>query len=472
MKIAYSTALVVFIFLCFSAPAKSQSNPHKYIMDSLSPYASREVKKRRYQALKDLGAEAVTMDMWWGIIEPEEGKFDWSIYKENFEIAREVGLQIIPIFSFHSVNEGNAKFPLGKWIWNKFKDMKFKDSDGIENEEFIEYLVAEAHELRKNVLISFKENFHQFDSVIPKIYVGLGPSGEARYPSFSAYWNYPGVGRHQAGSDRAKLSFQNFAREKYGIIEKLNGAWGTHLDSFENVDTPTDGLRFFEEGVKTEYGRDFMEWYQGVLEKSIDQDQRNANEVLKGENGFHGVLAGKIAGLYWLATDWKYPHGAERAAGYNDYDRIMKIFARNNFELTFTCFEMENKDQYPDFSRAADLVSEIAQLGKKNNVKISGENAEPFDLGYKSWDRIDRAYRNINRVFELNAISAFTFLRADFLINEDGSLRPEAVLYKKHLAPAPQEVAIEEEEHVGLNPLLGCGKKLGKIGHQSPLLQH
>jgi alpha-amylase len=477
MRMMYSTAFVAIICVGFSVLAQAQSNspqtfsakasPHRYVMDSLNPYAPYEVKKRRYKALKDLGVEAITMDMWWGITEPEEEKSNWAIYKENFQLLKEIGLKGIPILSNHSESD----FPLPKWVWNKGKDMKFKDSYGVENEEFLSYFVTEGHTLRKKRLLSFKENFHQFDSIIPKIYIGLGPAGEARYPSFTSHWNYPGVGRHQAGSDSARVSFQNFAREKYGIVEKLNGAWGTSLESFESLSTPTDGLSFFKDGINTEYGKDFMEWYQGVLEASVNQDQKDANEILKtGENSFHGALAGKIAGLYWLATDKVFSHGAERAAGYYNYDHLIKVFEKNNFELTFTCFEMENKDYYPDFSRAADLVAEVAQLAKKNNVKLSGENAEPFDLSYRSWGAIDWAYRNITKVFEQNDISAFTFLRADFLVNPDGSLRPEAALYRQHMAP-PVLTKTEEELASNRIGIEGCVRELSGLGRPSQPLQ-
>jgi len=467
MRVAPMKTLAAILCLCFSTSALAQPQPHKYVMDSLNPFASREVKKLRYEALKNLGVEGITMDIWWGVVEPEEGKFNWDIYKENFKLAKEAGLKVIPIEPGHS----EERQPLPGWIWNKFKDMKFKDSEGVENREFISYFVPEAHELRKKVLQSFKENFYEYDSIIPMIYIGLGPSGEARYPSFSSYWNYPAVGRHQAGSDRAISNFQKYARDQFGIIEKLNGALGLKLQSFEELTPPTDGLRFFKDGVNSAYGRFFMDWYQGVLDSSVDQDQRNANEVLKtGENPFHGVLAGKIAGIYWLATDKVFSHGAERAAGYYNYDRLMKVFAKNNFELTFTAFEMDNKDYYPDFSRAADLVREIAELGKKNNVRISGENADAFDLSYRSWAAIENAYRNINRVFENNDITAFTFLRADFLVNDDGSLRPEAALYRQHLGDASQTVKVEEEEEalLGMPELKGCNEKLGETGRHRP----
>ncbi len=479
MKLNASSVLAATLFLLFSIQSYSQTNPHKYIMDSLNPYGSYEAKKARYQAIKDLGAEAVTIDMWWGIVEPEEGQFHWEIYKENFKIAQEVGLKVIPIFSFHPVDEGDAKFPLGEWIWKKTK--KFKDQYGVENSEYPEFFSQVGHELRKKVMESFRDNFYEFESIIPKIYIGFGPQGEGRYPSFSwKDWRFPGVGRHQAGSESAIKSFQDHMEREMGTIEKLNSVWHSNFTSFDQIMTPTDGLHFFSDGAETPYGKDFLDWYQGVLEKSMDLDQKNANDVFKNTSRpYRAALAGKLAGIYWLATDPVFKNGAARAAGYYILERIIKVFAKNFFELTFTCFEMANRDEYPDFSKAADLVRYVTQIANALNVKVSGENAEPFRLKQRSIESIKAAYRNILAVFRTSIISAFTFLRIDDLVDENGKFKPEADLYKEFvsLSAEAHPVAPPREEHFTemgppqisecIDTLVKANPAVGHPGHQS-----
>lgn len=54
------------------------------------------------KALKAAGAEGVMVDVWWGIAERERpGAYNWSGYDDLMEMARQIGLKVQAVMSFH-----------------------------------------------------------------------------------------------------------------------------------------------------------------------------------------------------------------------------------------------------------------------------------------------------------------------------------------------------------------------------------
>jgi len=50
--------------------------------------------ERRLRRLKEMGVHGVMADMWWGLIEGEPGKYDWSFYRQVVEAAERVGIDV------------------------------------------------------------------------------------------------------------------------------------------------------------------------------------------------------------------------------------------------------------------------------------------------------------------------------------------------------------------------------------------
>ena len=221
------------------------------------------------------GDHAITTDLSWGWIEPEEGKFDWSYYKDYLQRVKKAGLKWVPIFSFHSIggNVGdNVNVPIPEWVWSKSRDMQFEDRFGRKSNEYIHFLVPEAYEYYERFMESFREAFWDEREHIAKIYVGMGPAGELRYPSYASSmgWSYPQIGEFQTFGPRFGEFFKNFLSARYGTIDALNSAWGIHATSFDDgFSAPRDGEHFFRSARGSAYQRDYFDAQQLVMENHL-----------------------------------------------------------------------------------------------------------------------------------------------------------------------------------------------------------
>ena len=55
----------------------------------------------------------------WGAVERQPGRYDWSGYRQVFELAKSMGLKIQAVLSFHACggNVGDsAQIPLPPWV--------------------------------------------------------------------------------------------------------------------------------------------------------------------------------------------------------------------------------------------------------------------------------------------------------------------------------------------------------------------
>ena len=72
------------------------------------------------QTLKRAGVEGVMVDVWWGLVESERPQeYDFSAYRQLFEKARQAGLKVQAVMSFHAAggNVGDTcKIPLPHWV--------------------------------------------------------------------------------------------------------------------------------------------------------------------------------------------------------------------------------------------------------------------------------------------------------------------------------------------------------------------
>ena len=89
---------------------------------------------------KSIGVEAISVDVWWGLVETQNNQFNWSYYIKVFDMIISNGLDIIPIMSFHSFDPGkDAGFraPIPDWVWKliskqsgfNVQDLKYNSED-------------------------------------------------------------------------------------------------------------------------------------------------------------------------------------------------------------------------------------------------------------------------------------------------------------------------------------------------------
>lgn len=387
------------------------------VMAPLTKITDWNAFKNQLQTLKSNGVYALTTDVWWGDVEAAgDNQFDWSYYKTYANVVNESGLKWVPILSTHTCggNPGDdCNIPIPSWLWSKGSadEMKYKSETGYVNGEAVSPFWS-GNALQFNELYaSFAANFASYKAIIPKIYLSAGPSGELRYPSyyFAAGWSYPSRGKFQAYTDTAKNAFREAMIGKYGSLSGVNQAWGLSLTDMSQINPPSDGDSFYSTGgYNSTYGKDFLSWYQSVLENHLNVIAAAAHNNF--DTVFGVPIGAKISGLHWQYNNPSAPHSAENAAGYYDYNRLIQKFKDNNLDLTFTALEMNNDGSAPAYSMPSTLVDTVSSIAKSKGVRLNGENALPTGNFQKIEEQIMKWNYN-----------GFTLLRLANLVNSDGS---------------------------------------------------
>ncbi|KAF3650470.1 Beta-amylase [Capsicum annuum] len=307
--------------------------------------------------------------------------YDWSAYKSFFLLIQKIGLKIQAVMSFHQCggNVGDVVYiPLPKWVLEvgeKDPDIFYTNRAGIRNKEYLLSLGVDNQrlfqgrtpiEIYRDYMASFTENMLDLlqAGAIIDIEVGLGSSGELRYPSYpeALGWKFPGIGEFQCYDEYMKEDFRETADEAVKPKYNRPGDAGTYND------TP-DKAGFFKKG---------------------DQIIGEANKVFR---GFPVKIAAKlknssapsrksvyVSGIHWWFKDRS--HAAELTAGYynlsdrDGYRPIAKMLSRHYASLNFTCLEMKDNEQAAEaMSAPQELVQQVLSSGWKEFIDVTGENA-------------------------------------------------------------------------------------------------
>lgn len=446
-----------------AAPAKQIS------LDVMAPLAIGDVRdpdgpgqkphweafERQLEKGASLGARAVTTDVWWGVVEPSEGTYNWRYYDKLATTIHRAGLKWIPILSFHQCggNVGDdCYFPLPLWIWKKYVDsgaiphadhLRYRSVFGNVSSEVVSVwgtpLVLSDY---RRFMKEFQSHFSNRSSEIAEINVSLGASGELRFPSYNAHdprAGYPGRGAFQAYSVPALEGFRKFLAKRYSTLTALNTAWGTKLGSWSDVSPPTDGGPqdgsgpFFSGNHHfAAYGKDFFDFYQTSLLDHGEAVMTAAAEVFNASSApFKGIgLGAKMPGVHWRSGSDRL---AELAAGMlrtsdggwnsdslgRGYRPILDLFRRLSLAsgspkivLHFTCLEKDNgEDGAWANSMAKALVFWVGAEAKRQQITIKGENALAGPLAQ------DRAWDNMIDALHWSSYVGVTFLRLHSVVD-------------------------------------------------------
>lgn len=388
----------------------------------------RKAMKASMQALKSAGVEGVMMDVWWGLVERDSpGAYNWGGYAELLEMAKQHGLKVQAVMSFHQCggNVGDScTIPLPNWAVeeiNKDPDLAYTDQWGRRNYEYVS-LGSDTLPVLKgrtpvqcyaDFMRAFKDNFkHLLGDTIVEIQVGMGPAGEFRYPSYpeqNGTWKFPGIGAFQC-YDKYMLSSLKAAAEAAGKPE-----WGstgpTDAGHYNNWPEDTQFFRREGGGWTSPYGEFFLNWYSQML---LDHGERILSSAKSIFQDMGVKISVKVSGIHWHYGTRS--HAPELTAGYyntrfrDGYIPIAQMLARHGAILNFTCIEMRDHEQPQDALCAPEkLVRQVALATREAQVPLAGENALPrYD---------ETAHEQILRASSLNIdgeesdMCAFTYLR-------------------------------------------------------------
>jgi len=352
------------------------------------------VLRKQFGKLKDAGVRGVMMDFWWSVVEKRAGVYDWSAYDAVVRLAREMGLKIQAVMSFHVCGEcdGDGVFiPLPEFVQKiaaENSDVLFRDEFGATSSECLSYGVdheqifpgvrAEPNArtalgMYADFMRSFRAHYAAFlPHVIEEIQVGLGPSGELRYPSYSlSKWSFPGVGAFQCYD----MYLEDELRDALGTPPPRN-----IVRSYN--DAPDDTLFFTKMGgaFATKQGDRFLRAYFERMAKHGEEMLALASDVFE---GCKVTLSAKVAGIHWHRL---HPsRAAEAAAGYycgegfNAYEKIAELFAKYDVVFLFTCLEKKDSSEKPKANASPEkLVEETCIAAQRAGCKYGGENALEF----------------------------------------------------------------------------------------------
>lgn len=371
---------------------------------------------------KEMGIDAISVDVWWGLVEKKNNKFDWEYYFKIFKEITSNNLDIIPIISFHSFDPGinsNFRAPLPDWIWQYISeesgldiiDLKYNSEDIDENgvykisDEYIslwvnEWAIPEYQDFISEFVFTFEDYFKYFQ----EINISLGPTGELRYPSYNNHDGgaYPNRGRMQCFSKPAKSDYFEWLKENKS---KKNLSTSSFIES-NNLKTILEN----EDYLNNNDIKDLFEWYNYSL-------MNHGNKMLKMALGIipENIPIGfKIPGIHWRIKDPKMPRISEMTCGlinsrslngslayFNSLGIVLKDLPVERLILHFTCIEQKNPVPSADistgYSRPEDLVAEVSSAAKDLSIKLKGENSLAKNL-YKSssWRKIEEVISNEN----------------------------------------------------------------------------
>ncbi|XP_022943051.1 beta-amylase 8-like isoform X2 [Cucurbita moschata] len=341
--------------------------------------------------LKALNVDGVIVDCWWGIIEAwNPQKYVWSGYRDLFNIIREFKLKLQVVMAFHAcegTESGDAYINLPQWVLEIGKenpDIFFTDREGRRNEDCLSWGIDKERVLRgrtgMEVYFDFMRSFHtEFNDLfaegfVSAIEVGLGVSGELKYPSFSKRigWSYPGIGEFQCYDKYLQQSLRKAA----GL--RGHSFWARGPDNSGQYNSrPHESGFFCERGdYDSYYGRFFLQWYAQMLIDHVDNVLSLASLVFE-ETKF--IV--KIPAVYWWYKTSS--HAAELTAGFynpsnqDGYSPVLDVLKKHSVIVKLVCSGMPVTGQEVDDALAdpESLSWQILNSAWDRGLAVAGENS-------------------------------------------------------------------------------------------------
>ena len=124
MMLVRSVLAMLATALLTAQPSQAARLDSAHVMaplDMRDAPTAREVFRDQLRIAKSIGVDAISVDVWWGIVEKAgNDRFDWSYYDGVFQDIRNAGLKVQAIMSFHQCggNIGDdCNIPLPSWLW-------------------------------------------------------------------------------------------------------------------------------------------------------------------------------------------------------------------------------------------------------------------------------------------------------------------------------------------------------------------
>ncbi|KAI9083822.1 hypothetical protein K1719_034080 [Acacia pycnantha] len=363
------------------------------IINKFCQLIDREGIRQELIHMKSLNFDGVIVDCCWGIVEGwSPQKYVWSGYRELFDIVREMKLKLQVVMAFHEYGGNDSSDPLislPQWILEIGKDNQdifFTDREGRRNTECLSWGIDKERVLKGRTGIevyfdfmrSFRTEFSDLfeEGLISAVEIGLGASGELKYPSFSERmgWRYPGIGEFQC--------YDKYLLQSLRRAAKLRGHsfWARGPDNAGQYNSMPHETGFFcERGdYDNYYGRFFLHWYAQSLIDHADNVLSLASLAFEETR-----LIVKIPAVYWWYKTAS--HAAELTAGYHNptnqdgYSPVFEVLKKHGVTMKFVCLGFQLSSQEADETLADPecLTWQALNSSWDRGLIVAGENAIP-----------------------------------------------------------------------------------------------
>jgi hypothetical protein len=192
----------------------------------------------------------------WGVVEPTEGQFNWSVYKENARRIRSQGYLYVPYIFIQN---------LPAWVRN---NNAYPRATNVETHLATDSLSIFAQKTKDSYNHFYARLKQEMGAEIDILrFSSPNDFGEIHYPSGAADFAFP-LKNMTAGfwvdEPEARAHFQSKMTAKYGTIGGLNAAWSTGFASFNAINYPANV-------ASRRYWLDFVSWYaEALTEKTAE----------------------------------------------------------------------------------------------------------------------------------------------------------------------------------------------------------
>lgn len=200
----------------------------------------------------------------WGVVEPEEGRWDWTHHDEVYRRVTAAGLVYIPYIWCH--------YP-PVWLRNDDRIALMRSNNGGKVCYMFSIYDPRTLEWYRRFYQALKDHFG--DRLTEVYACFLGPYAEGNYPL--PYANFVvdvgdcPDGRYWCGDRFALPLFQAAMEKKYTLIASLNAAWHTQLADFDAITFPAEiAADTTNKGLARPIADrrrwlDFIHWYHQAL---------------------------------------------------------------------------------------------------------------------------------------------------------------------------------------------------------------
>ncbi|KAG0454354.1 hypothetical protein HPP92_025658 [Vanilla planifolia] len=320
------------------------------IINSYGQLVDPELLRQELGHLKALRVDGVIVDCWWGIVEAWSPlKYQWSGYRDLFNIIRDFKLKLQVVMAFHEYGgkeSDHIVISLPKWILEigqDNQDIFFTDREGRRSTECLSWGIDKERVLKGRTGVevyfdfmrSFRMEFNDLfeEGLISAVEIGLSSSGELKYPSFLEKfgWIYPGIGEFQCYDKYMQHHLRRAARVRG------HSFWARGPDNAGHYNSRPHETGFFcDRGdYDSYYGRFFLHWYSKNLIDHADQVLSLARLAFEGTQ-----LVVKIPAIYWWYRTSS--HAAELTAGYynptnqDGYSPVFDMLKKHHVMMKFT----------------------------------------------------------------------------------------------------------------------------------------